>query len=165
MFDTPAQRELVREIARKSIVLLKNEGDLLPLPKTLGALAVIGPNANSKRNLLGDYSYPAHIETLITLNQLGFSEHPLPDSIHLVETGAAMISIVEAIWRAVSPATQVLYARGCEVNSSSTEGFAEPTSPDQSKNCAASNGCISIRVSRSAWSLRCPLNCSPTTMQ
>lgn len=125
VFDTPAQRELAREIARKSIVLLKNEGDLLPLPKTLGALAVIGPNADSKRNLLGDYSYPAHIETLITLNQLGFSEHPLPDSIHLVETGSAMISIVEAIRCAVSPATQVLYAKGCDINSPSTEGFAE----------------------------------------
>ncbi|MDW8214376.1 MAG: glycoside hydrolase family 3 N-terminal domain-containing protein [Roseiflexaceae bacterium] len=125
VFDTPAQRELAREIARKSIVLLKNEGKLLPLPKTIGAIAVIGPNADSKRNLLGDYSYPAHIETLITLSRLGFSEHPLPDSIHLVETSASMISIVEAIRRAVSPTTQVFYARGCEVNSPSTEGFAE----------------------------------------
>ncbi|GIV99827.1 glycoside hydrolase family 3 N-terminal domain-containing protein [Roseiflexus sp.] len=125
VFDTPAQRELAREIARKSIVLLKNEGNRLPLPKTLSAIAVIGPNADSKRNLLGDYSYPAHIETLITLSQLGFSEHPLPDSIRLIENDSSMLSIVEAIRRTVSPTTQVLYARGCDVNSPSTDGFAE----------------------------------------
>ncbi|WP_448543374.1 glycoside hydrolase family 3 N-terminal domain-containing protein [Roseiflexus sp.] len=125
VFAAPSQRVLAREIARKSIVLLKNDGDLLPLSKTISAIAVIGPNADSTRNLLGDYSYPAHIETLITLRQLGFSEHPLPESIRLVETDASMISVVEAIRRAVSPETRVYYARGCDVNSNSTVGFDE----------------------------------------
>lgn len=125
VFDTEEQRNLAREIARKSLVLLKNEGNLLPLSKTLASIAVIGPNADSTRNLLGDYSYPAHIETLVTLNQLGFSEHPLPASIRQVDTCASMISIVEAIRRAVTPATKVHYARGCDINSTSTEGFAE----------------------------------------
>ncbi len=125
VFAAPSQRVLAREIARKSIVLLKNDGDLLPLSKTISAIAVIGPNADSTRNLLGDYSYPAHIETLITLRQLGFSEHPLPESIRLVETDASMISVVEAIRHAVSPETRVYYARGCDVNSNSTVGFDE----------------------------------------
>ena len=125
VFAAPSQRVLAREIARKSIVLLKNDGDLLPLSKTIATIAVIGPNADSTRNLLGDYSYPAHIETLITLRQLGFSEHPLPESIRLVETDASMISVVEAIRRAVSPETRVYYARGCDINSNSTEGFDE----------------------------------------
>ncbi len=125
VFAAPSQRVLAREIARKSIVLLKNDGDLLPLSKTIATIAVIGPNADSTRNLLGDYSYPAHIETLITLRQLGFSEHPLPESIRLVETDASMISVVEAIRRAVSPETRVYYARGCDINSNSTDGFDE----------------------------------------
>jgi beta-glucosidase len=125
VFAAPSQRVLAREIARKSIVLLKNDGDLLPLSKTIATIAVIGPNADSARNLLGDYSYPAHIETLITLRQLGFSEHPLPESIRLVETDASMISVVEAIRRAVSPETRVYYARGCDINSNSTDGFDE----------------------------------------
>jgi beta-glucosidase len=44
--DRPAHRALAREIARESIVLLKNEGALLPLdPATLGRVALIGPNA------------------------------------------------------------------------------------------------------------------------
>jgi beta-glucosidase len=124
IFDTPAQRELARKIARKSLVLLKNEGDLLPLAKDLSSIAVIGPNADDTRNLLGDYSYPAHIETLITLKKLGFSEHPLPASMAMVEDYASMISIVEAIRGAVSPTTQVHYAQGCAVNSQSTEGFS-----------------------------------------
>ena len=125
IFDTPPQRKLARTIARKSLVLLKNEGNLLPLPKTLSSIAVIGPNADSKRNLLGDYSYPAHIETLITLRQMGFSEHPLPESVKLVDDYGSMLSIVEAIRQAVSPGTQVHYAKGCDVHSTSTEGFAE----------------------------------------
>ncbi|MBX2998292.1 MAG: glycoside hydrolase family 3 C-terminal domain-containing protein [Caldilineaceae bacterium] len=125
VFDTPTQREVAREIARKSVVLLKNEGDLLPLPKGLSSIAVIGPNADDTRNLLGDYAYPAHIETLITFKKLGFSQHPLPDSLELVDDYASMISVVEAIRRAVSSDTQVHYAKGCAVNSDSTEDFAE----------------------------------------
>jgi len=112
VFNTPPQRELARTIARKSLVLLKNEGNLLPLSKQLSSIAVIGPNADTKRNLLGDYSYPAHIETLITLRQLGFSEHPLPESVGLVDDYGSMLSIVEAIRQVVSPETQVQYAKG-----------------------------------------------------
>ena len=57
-FETSQQRKLARDIACKSIILLKNDG-LLPLPKTIRTLAVIGPNANESRNQLGDYSYTA----------------------------------------------------------------------------------------------------------
>jgi beta-glucosidase len=39
-------------------VLLKNE-DLLPLSPEIKSLAVIGPNADSWRNMIGDYAYPA----------------------------------------------------------------------------------------------------------
>ncbi|NQU07012.1 MAG: glycoside hydrolase family 3 protein, partial [Candidatus Abyssubacteria bacterium] len=54
VFDTPEQRSLAREIAAKSMVLLKNEGDLLPLEKDLSSIAVIGPNADDIRNMVGD---------------------------------------------------------------------------------------------------------------
>ena len=49
----PGHRELTLQVARESIVLLKNEGGLLPLAKDLGAVAVIGPNADSIKNQLG----------------------------------------------------------------------------------------------------------------
>ncbi len=59
-------RDLALEAARKSIVLLKNEGDLLPLDRDrLRSIAVIGPNADNDRNQLGDYT-PQHILQEIT---------------------------------------------------------------------------------------------------
>jgi beta-glucosidase len=53
--DSPAHRALALEAARKSVVLLKNEGNLLPLRKDLGTVAVIGPNADDVDALLGNY--------------------------------------------------------------------------------------------------------------
>ncbi len=44
---------LAREVARQSIVLLKNEDKLLPLKKDIRTLAVIGPNADNGYNMLG----------------------------------------------------------------------------------------------------------------
>src|SRR4030065_1063853 len=61
MCVNPQNRHLPLEIARQSMVLLKNDGSL-PLKKTLARIAVIGPNANEGRNQLGDYSYPAMME-------------------------------------------------------------------------------------------------------
>src|SRR5260370_6402607 len=54
--DTPAHRQLALEAARKSIVLLKNERNTLPLKSSVKTLAVIGPNADSLNVLLGNYN-------------------------------------------------------------------------------------------------------------
>ena len=63
------------------MVLLKNDGTL-PLEKTYKTIAIVGPNADSVRNMLGDYTYPAHIESLIevkvTDNALA---QPVPDDV------------------------------------------------------------------------------------
>ena len=50
--------ELARKIAQSSITLLKNENSILPLSKTINKVAVIGPNANNRYNMLGDYTAP-----------------------------------------------------------------------------------------------------------
>ena len=53
----PSHRSLARKAAQKSIVLLKNENKLLPLNKNkINSIAVIGPNANNKQSLLGNYN-------------------------------------------------------------------------------------------------------------
>ena len=54
--DTPAHRQLALEAARKSIVLLKNEHNTLPLKSSVKTIAVIGPNADSLPVLLGNYA-------------------------------------------------------------------------------------------------------------
>jgi beta-glucosidase len=54
--DSPAHRALALEAARKSIVLLRNEGGALPLRRDLGTIAVIGPSADDEDVLLGNYN-------------------------------------------------------------------------------------------------------------
>ncbi len=74
MTDTPEDRNLAAEAARRSIVLLKNQNNILPLDKTkLKSVAVIGPNAN--RAHLGGYTDPNPPRTVSILdgvkNKLG----------------------------------------------------------------------------------------------
>ncbi len=64
IFDSPEDRVLACDIARASIVMLKNDRQLLPLHDDLKRIAVIGPTADSKRLLQGDYHYPSHHELL-----------------------------------------------------------------------------------------------------
>jgi beta-glucosidase len=55
-YDTPAHRELSLRVAKASLVLLKNENNLLPFRAPPGAIAVIGPNADSIEALTGNYN-------------------------------------------------------------------------------------------------------------
>ena len=53
---TTSNQELAREAARQGIVLLKNNKGSLPLnAKSIKSLAVIGPNANATKTMLGNY--------------------------------------------------------------------------------------------------------------
>ncbi|MGH7594547.1 MAG: glycoside hydrolase family 3 C-terminal domain-containing protein, partial [Gemmatimonadales bacterium] len=56
VLDEQSHRDLARQSARESIVLLRNQGGVLPLRKDLHTLAVIGPNANQPAVLLGNYN-------------------------------------------------------------------------------------------------------------
>lgn len=64
-YDTEANRELATKVARESIVLLKNEKSLLPLGKKYKQIAVIGPYADEKSVLVGNYNgEPSHPVTI-----------------------------------------------------------------------------------------------------
>jgi beta-glucosidase len=121
VFETPGQRDLARQIASQSMVLLANDG-LLPLKKTTGSLAVIGPNAHAWRNLVGDYSYAAQLEEMLA--------SPLPDFPYSVDPAALAAqaaripSILEAM-RETAPAVSILYARGCDNLDPDISGFDE----------------------------------------
>lgn len=53
---TPAHLTLARDAARRSIVLLKNDGDLLPLPRASKRIALIGPFVQGQRELIGPWN-------------------------------------------------------------------------------------------------------------
>jgi beta-glucosidase len=88
-------------IAEKSIVLLKNEKELLPLNKQIKTIALIGPFVKGIRDNLGFWSYTWP-----------------DDSIRIV-------SLWQGVQNKVSAGTKLLYARGCNINDSSRVGFAE----------------------------------------
>ena len=123
VFETREQRSLARRIARESAVLLKNDG-LLPLMKTVGVLAVIGPNANEGRNQLGDYSYAAGKELLMMRNSEG-SNFKEVDEVALAVHDIRIVTVLEGIKGVVSPDTKVLYARGCGNLDEDTSGFED----------------------------------------
>ena len=87
VLDQPAHRALALEVARQSIVLLKNADHLLPLRRDLGTIAVVGPNADQWRMLLGNYN--------------GIPADP--------------VTPLRGIREAVSPRTRVLYALGSDL--------------------------------------------------
>lgn len=62
----PEAVSLARQVAQESMILLKNDKQLLPLRKDLKSIAVIGPNANNIYNQLGDYTAPQAAENIVT---------------------------------------------------------------------------------------------------
>lgn len=90
----PAFLEAARDVARKSVVLLKNEKQLLPLSKNIERLAVIGPLANARKEMIGSWSAAGDWTKAVTL--------------------------LEGIRKAVSPSTKVLYEKGCNIDDDTT---------------------------------------------
>ncbi|MEM6283789.1 MAG: glycoside hydrolase family 3 N-terminal domain-containing protein [Chloroflexota bacterium] len=127
-FDTRQDRAIARKLAQKSLVLLKNNG-ILPLSGDTRTVAVIGPNADSTRNLFGDYAYPAHIETLIEMTQqaddTNVFDMPIPDKVTDVDDFIEAVSVRAAIEQVLDKEGQIRYARGCDVNSDDRSGFVQ----------------------------------------
>jgi beta-glucosidase len=123
--DTRAQRDLAGKIASKSLVLLRNDG-ALPLSPDLRSVAVIGPGADQARYLFGDYAYPAHVESLQDVLESGqdpFSQQPPPGRPEIAKTTLDAPSVLDALRDVYGE--RVRFARGCDVNDSSREGFEE----------------------------------------
>ncbi len=89
-----AHRAIAEKVAEEGTVLLKNDNGVLPLPKTLRRIAVIGPNADTPYNQLGDYTAPQAREAIVT--------------------------VCDGIKAAVGKQTEVVYAKGCAVRDTAT---------------------------------------------
>ena len=134
-YGLPEQVALAREIAVKSIVLLKNEGALLPLSAALAKIAVIGPSAAGVRLLQGDYNYPAHIELYRDYPNEPVAE-PEESTFRPGPFFPPMVSVLAGIRDAVSADTDVLVADGCDISGDSTAGFREATEAARSADVA-----------------------------
>lgn len=91
---TADNRAAARAIAQKSIVLLRNEGDLLPLSKSR-TIAVIGPLADNRDDILGSWAGKGN--------------------------GAEAVSVLEAVRAAISG--KALYSKGVDIESDWTGGI------------------------------------------
>jgi beta-glucosidase len=123
-FETPEQRSLALELARQSIVLLKNNGGLLPLTSP-GVIAVIGPNADQPRHMLGDYSYPSMLELMILAPRPSLASFGPVDKEHVRANSVDVPSILDQIRVLAGENTEVLHAPGCGIAGTDRGGFAE----------------------------------------
>ena len=114
-------RALARRIAAASLVLLANDGTL-PLRADVGTIAVIGPNADSARNLQGDYAHQIHMEALIEMSKLP-GAMPLPEDFVATDELAGKGSILDAVRTRVGEG-RVRYAAGCGILDGDDAGIA-----------------------------------------
>lgn len=122
-FETQTNRDLANRIACQSLVLLKNDG-LLPLRKDIKNLAVIGPNANSGRCMMGDYSYSAVLELMHQDPPFDSAYCGLSQS-EIERLPVKINTVLESIRQILPIDANVLFAKGCDVNSNDITGFAE----------------------------------------
>jgi beta-glucosidase len=101
--NNPEHRKVARAMAAKSIVLLKNEKGILPLSKSTKTIAFIGP-------LVKEYK-----------QNMGFWSVELPELDYTKE----IVSQWDGLQNKVGKETQLLYAKGCDIEGDNTKGFAE----------------------------------------
>jgi beta-glucosidase len=94
----PEHLAFARAFAAESMVLLKNQNQTLPLSKQTGTIAVIGPLADSKKDMIGAWSAAGDFNKSVT--------------------------VLEGIKGKV-PTQRVVYARGCEVEGDDRSSFDE----------------------------------------
>jgi len=100
--NSPQSKQNSRNVARRSIVLLKNEKEILPLSKDVKSIAVIGPLAKAKKDMNGFWALP-----------WGKTDETEP------------VSLFEGLRNKLGAHTELKYAKGCGVNELSKAGFDE----------------------------------------
>jgi beta-glucosidase len=154
--DSPANRELARRLAERSIILL-DAGSALPLlgaaRPPLARVAVVGPCAADPQTFLGCYSFPNHVLA------------------HFAETnlGIEIPSGVDAL-RAELPGVEVVHEPGCAVTGADRSGFAGAVPRQATRICASlssgtgpgSSG-RELPVRAATWRISGSRGCKPTS--
>ena len=100
--NNPAHTAAARAMAAKSIVLLKNNNNILPLSKNLKKIAFVGPLVKS------------------LLQNKGFWDVAIPNL-----DSNFIVSQWEGLQNKVGPGTSLLYAKGCDIEGDNKSGFDE----------------------------------------
>jgi beta-glucosidase len=116
------ERRLGRQLAARSMVLLENDG-VLPLSGAVRRLALIGPIADSARDLLGDYSHLLHVETLLELANQPMFGVKAQGALLLEDELAGRRTILDAFRDRLGPEL-VRHARGTGLRDGSDEELA-----------------------------------------
>jgi beta-glucosidase len=95
--NSPAQHEAARVAAERTAVLLRNEGGLLPLKRSIASVAVVGPIADSKPDTMGSWSIAGNIENTVT--------------------------VLEGLRRKLGSTVTINYAKGVEIDRGGTSIF------------------------------------------
>ena len=96
--DSPEMRRMNEQVAERCVVLLKNENQTLPLQKDkIRTIGVIGPNADNRRALVGNYE----------------------------GTASRYVTVLEGIQDYVGDDVRVLYSEGCHLYKDRTSGLAQ----------------------------------------
>ena len=106
--DSDQGRQIAYELASQSVVLLKNEGNILPLSGNK-KIALVGPNANSVWSMLGDYTFPS-MQIFFHRNNPDLSAVRVPTLLEALREGFA--GVVE-------------YERGCDWSTMADSRVAE----------------------------------------
>lgn len=101
--NNPEHRKAALDVAQKSIVLLKNENQTLPISKSVKTIAFIGP-------MVKEYK-----------ENMGFWSVELPE----VDYNKWIVSQWDGLQNKVGKNTKLLYAKGCEIEGTNKDGFAE----------------------------------------
>ena len=135
VFEDPANVSLARAAATKAIVLLTNDG-VLPLSGSIRKLAVIGPAADDRRLLQGDYHYPAHQDVLLdpASTVAGEPEPPvgfsglmqLPSGNGAFQPGPYYtdhVTPLRGLRDVLGPTSAIVHERGCDLTGDDRSGF------------------------------------------
>jgi beta-glucosidase len=125
-----AATSLARTMADRSLVLLANDG-VLPIAPDVSSIAVIGPNADDARHLIGDYAYPAHAESLGDLFNSAIDgpgeamDGDFQPDLNGIANPEHVVTVLDALRAAAEPTVEVRHATGCAVLGDDRSGFDE----------------------------------------
>ena len=106
--NRPENLEAARDMARKSMVLLKNDNNLLPLSKNVKTVALIGPLVKAEKELKGFWSLD-------------------------VDQNKGLVPLIEGM-KNHAPDTKFIYSQGCSITGESHDGFADAVAAAKKAN-------------------------------